>query len=160
MFSSWPARTVRSVSEMQALAAEMARELRGGAVLLLYGELGSGKTTFVQGLARALGVTEQVTSPSFTIAADYPVAGHETITRLVHVDLYRLDAPTAARDPAVADVLESAAEAGRLTVIEWADRLGEPVLAGARRLYFRHGREPSERVVDYEFGQLGNSSLT
>lgn len=139
--------TVRSVAQMQEFAAEVARELRGGEVLLLCGELGSGKTTFVQGLARALGVAEPVTSPSFTIAAEYPVESHETITRLVHVDLYRLDARASTRDPAVADVLESVSEAGRLTVIEWADRLGEAFPAGAQRIYFRHGRRPSERVV-------------
>lgn len=159
MFSNSPSRLLRSVSEMQALAAEVARGLRGGEVLLLYGELGSGKTTFVQGLAQALGVREQVTSPSFTITAEYPIdplplgrgGGQEGVFTLVHVDLYRLAAQAAARDPALADVLESAAEEGRLTVIEWADRLGESVPTGARRMYFRHGSAPSERVADYDF---------
>ncbi len=141
-------RCVSSLAGMHELAAEVASTLTGGEALLLYGELGSGKTTFVQGLARALGVAEHVTSPSYTVMTEYPVKGHAAIARLVHIDLYRLAAGAAASDPAVADALELARAPDRVTVIEWADRLGEAVPAMARRLVFQHGRKPDERMVE------------
>lgn len=141
---------VSSREAMQSVAAEIAKQLKSGDMLLLYGELGSGKTTFVQGLARALGITDPVTSPTFTIVGEYVVAAHPTITTLVHVDLYRLDEKNAARDPAVRDVLERAHDPGRLTVIEWADRLGEAALTGARKISFAHGESPDERLCDVD----------
>src|SRR5688572_16710976 len=99
-------RIVSTPTALQEIAAEMASTLKSGDVLLLYGELGSGKTTFVQGLARALGITDSVTSPTFTIVGDYAVnflplsEGEQEgvgkrITTLVHVDLYRLEEETA-----------------------------------------------------------------
>jgi tRNA threonylcarbamoyladenosine biosynthesis protein TsaE len=76
-----------SAGETRALAAELAAVLPADTVLALHGDMGVGKTTFVQGLARGLGVKEQVTSPTFAIYSVY--AG--TRARLVHLDAYRLD---------------------------------------------------------------------
>ncbi len=70
----------------RAVAAALAPMLRAGDVVLLSGDLGAGKTAFVQGLAAALGVTERVTSPTFTLAATY----HGTMT-VHHLDVYRLE---------------------------------------------------------------------
>src|SRR3954468_19249303 len=74
-----------SPEETEALAAALARTLRAGDVVALSGELGSGKTTFVRGAARALGVAEPVSSPTFT-------TGHRTAppTPVAHLDLYRI----------------------------------------------------------------------
>jgi tRNA threonylcarbamoyladenosine biosynthesis protein TsaE len=148
-------RVVASVREMHELAAELVKQTRGGEVWFLIGELGAGKTTFVQGVTAALGITERVTSPTFTIVGEYSLppdkGGQRGVSALAHADLYRLDEKTAASDPAVQDVLERAGEAGRLTVIEWADRLGEAVPAGTKRLRFQHGEHQNERVVDYDF---------
>ena len=68
-------RELRSLADTAALAAEVAGRLRPGGVLLLEGDLGAGKTTFVQALARALGVARPVTSPTFTLANAYPLPG-------------------------------------------------------------------------------------
>ncbi len=76
----------RSVEETRAVAGALAPLLRRGDVILLSGDLGAGKTAFVQGLAAALGVTERVTSPTFTLAATY----HGTMP-VHHLDVYRLD---------------------------------------------------------------------
>ncbi|HBE90474.1 MAG: tRNA (adenosine(37)-N6)-threonylcarbamoyltransferase complex ATPase subunit type 1 TsaE [Candidatus Andersenbacteria bacterium RIFCSPHIGHO2_12_FULL_46_9] len=150
---------VHSASSMRTLARELAKELRGGEILLLFGELGSGKTTFVQGLAKTLGVKESVTSPTFTIVAEYnlpPGKGGEGFGKLVHVDLYRLSMDEVASDPAVKDVLEQAEKKDRLTVIEWADRLGEGGIAGIVgqenmwRIKFAHGKNLEERTVVIE----------
>jgi len=135
---------ISNVAGMDELAVQVAGEVRAGQVILLTGELGSGKTTFVQGLAKALGVKDQVTSPTFTVVGEY-ATGRGDIKTLVHVDLYRL-AEGAGSDPAVVDVLERAGDGGRLTVIEWADRLRDNV-KGDWMIEFRHGETKSERLV-------------
>lgn len=133
---------------MQQVAAAIAKGLSGGQVLLLTGHLGSGKTTFTQGLAKALGIEQPVTSPTFTIVAEYQVPNHQTIKKFVHVDLYRLDDDKAASDPALVDVLAHAADPDRLTVIEWAEKLGSHVPVNARRIKFEHGKTEQERIVN------------
>ena len=74
-------------TQTEALGARLASSLRDGELVLVEGELGAGKTTFVRGAARALGVTVPVTSPTFTIGQRYPAAAGRTVA---HVDLYRL----------------------------------------------------------------------
>lgn len=104
-----------SVEETRSIAKGLARDLRAGDILYLYGELGSGKTVFVKGLCEGLGVEERVTSPSFVIATEY----HGRIA-VAHVDLYRLD-NTAVNDLPIDEYMLQSG----ITVIEWADRLGE-----------------------------------
>jgi len=140
---------VHDVAEMRELAGRVARDLRGGEMLLLTGELGAGKTTFVQGLAAALGVAETVTSPTFTIVAEYPIAGESTLERLVHVDLYRLEKEAVAGEPAVREMLAAADDSAQVTVIEWAERLGELTPAAARQLTFSHGSKRQDRIVSW-----------
>lgn len=79
---------VKSEEEMLKLAEEIAGELKGNEVICLKGELGAGKTTFVKGLARALGIKEgyQVRSPTFTLVNEYPTRKGN----LIHIDLYRV----------------------------------------------------------------------
>lgn len=139
---------VKSRKEMGEVAYRAAQELRGGEVWLLSGPLGSGKTTFVQALASALGITEKVHSPSYTIVGEYTVSSHPTIAKLIHVDLYRLEY-NVAEDPAVQDVLEQIHEPGRLTVIEWAERLGDSAPKSGKWIYFDYGEAVDERVVTF-----------
>jgi tRNA threonylcarbamoyladenosine biosynthesis protein TsaE len=108
-------RTTASAAETERLAAEVARELRPGDVVLLSGELGAGKTTFVRGAARALGVTSPVTSPTFTIGQRYPAAA--PVTYVSHVDLYRLRS-LRDEDP---DLLADYIGADTITFVEWPD---------------------------------------
>jgi tRNA threonylcarbamoyladenosine biosynthesis protein TsaE len=79
--------TTTSAEETRLLAAGLAAELPADVVLALHGDMGVGKTTFVQGLARGFGVKEQVTSPTFAIYSVYQGAGR----KLVHLDAYRLE---------------------------------------------------------------------
>jgi len=99
--------------QLQAWAAQWAPCLPAGLFLLLHGDLGSGKTTFVQGLARGLGITEAVTSPTFALVHHYP----ESTPPLVHCDLYRLDRT----EVGGLGLFEDSSTV--LTVIEWAERL-------------------------------------
>lgn len=80
--------TTKTAIETQALATDLAAALPPDTTLALHGDLGVGKTTFVQGLARGLGVTEPVTSPTFRIYTVYHGTRH-----LVHLDAYRIESP-------------------------------------------------------------------
>lgn len=104
--------------ETEALGAELAAGLKDGDVVLVRGELGSGKTTFVRGAARALGVTDPITSPTFSIGHRY----RATDTTVSHLDLYRL-VDLEHEDPGLlADYLGS----GRIAFVEWPqDAAGE-----------------------------------
>lgn len=108
--------TTDSPAATQALAAQLAAVARPGDRLALLGELGAGKTQFAKGFARGLGVAEVVNSPSFTLMAEY--AGR---LPLFHLDLYRL----AGAEEALTGGLLDERQADGVTVIEWAERLGE-----------------------------------
>ena len=97
-----------SSAETERLGAELAKSLRPGDLVLVSGELGSGKTTFVRGACRALGVPSPVTSPTFTIGHLYDGDGIE----IAHLDLYRLSKI----DPAI---LEDYVTPERITFVEW-----------------------------------------
>jgi tRNA threonylcarbamoyladenosine biosynthesis protein TsaE len=98
-------------AETESLGAELASTLAGGDVVLVRGELGAGKTTFVRGAARALGVADPVTSPTFSIGHRYS-AGAISVS---HLDLYRLDG-LAGEDPGL---LEDYLGPERIAFVEW-----------------------------------------
>ena len=117
--------TLCGLSATQRLAEAVAALLRPGDVLGLDGDLGAGKTTFVRFLARALGVTGPVTSPTFTLAHTYeaPRWPDRPTPRLIHhIDAYRLAGDADADDLALAEVFDS----GGIVVVEWAERLTLP----------------------------------
>ena len=109
--------TTRSVPATWRLAAQLAAHLPNGGVIALQGELGAGKTTFVQGLARALGITRPVTSPTFTLVGEYP--GDSVL--LVHMDLYRLRSPDDLLTIGFQEYLDRKA----LVAVEWPERAGD-----------------------------------
>lgn len=102
----------RSPAETRRLGARLGRLLRPGDVVLLQGELGAGKTVFVQGMARGLGYTGSVSSKSFVLLGEYP--GRLT---LYHADLYRLEDPEQAEELALAEISADGA-----LVVEWPER--------------------------------------
>jgi tRNA threonylcarbamoyladenosine biosynthesis protein TsaE len=109
-----PARArTASVGETQALAAALAGLCRPGDLLVLAGEMGAGKTAFAQGFARGLGITEQVTSPTFTIVREY--AGPELA--LHHLDVYRLDQLREVVELGLHEMLDEDA----VMLVEWGD---------------------------------------
>src|SRR3989344_4215545 len=145
IYSAFMTANIHGVEEMKALGAKVAERLSAGDILLLKGELGAGKTTFVQGLAITLGVTEQVTSPTFALVAEYPTT-HSNIKLLIHIDLYRLETLAIEKEGAVLEALNLAKEDGRLTVIEWPEKLGSKMPQNAKTIEFRHGANPDERI--------------
>lgn len=109
------------VAATQVLGEYLGRSLPAGTVLLLHGDLGSGKTTLVQGIGRGLGITDAILSPTFTLVSEY----FEGRIPLYHLDLYRLD-PAEARQLNLATYWEGAEMPFGLVAIEWAERLLEP----------------------------------
>lgn len=118
-----------SAADTRRLAGALAAACRPGDVVLVAGELGAGKTTFAQGFAAGLGITQPVTSPTFTLLHDYPcprpVRG---IERLLHADLYRLDSFEEVFDLSLHELVED----GAVAVVEWGDRA--PAAFGASTL--------------------------
>ncbi len=134
---------VASVEETWALAKELAKELKPGDVVCLEGDLGAGKTTFVQGLADALGVPGRVTSPTFCIVQEHQSPG----VLLVHMDLYRLHG----EEDVEALGWEDYVARGAILAIEWPERAGTLIPQNARRIAFRHlGEENRKITIDTE----------
>ncbi|HUA37949.1 MAG TPA: tRNA (adenosine(37)-N6)-threonylcarbamoyltransferase complex ATPase subunit type 1 TsaE [Candidatus Sulfopaludibacter sp.] len=104
-----------SPAETRALGESWGRRAERGLVIALSGDLGAGKTELVKGIARGLGVTRRVHSPTFTLVNEYD-AGRG---RLFHLDLYRLDTP----GQIMAAGLEEFLRPDGVTVIEWAEKL-------------------------------------
>jgi tRNA threonylcarbamoyladenosine biosynthesis protein TsaE len=105
-----------SSEETRRLAAALAQELVAGDLLLLVGDLGTGKTTFTQGLARGLGVTDPVTSPTFTLVRAYR-CGPGPVRTFLHADLYRLDRMRDVVDLGIGEMVED----DSVAVVEWGD---------------------------------------
>jgi tRNA threonylcarbamoyladenosine biosynthesis protein TsaE len=127
-----------SAEETEAAGAELARRLAPGDVVLVTGELGSGKTTFVRGAARALGVEGPVTSPTFTIGHVLPGR-----VEVAHIDLYRLGS-LAGEDPAL---LDDYLTEERVAFVEWP-AVAEPELRRvAARVRLEHAGEHRRRIT-------------
>lgn len=107
----------KSAQETQRFGRKFASGLKGGEVIALVGELGGGKTTFVQGLARGLGIKERIISPTFILRRDY----NGRSKKLVHVDLYRLEERVEEEFKNLG--IEDDLREGAVVVIEWADKL-------------------------------------
>ncbi len=126
-----------SAAATEAAGADLAERLGPGDVVLISGDLGSGKTTFVRGACRALGVEEPVTSPTFTIGQLY--AGR---VEVAHLDLYRLDS-LAGEDPSL---LDGYLTPDRIGFVEWP-AIGEPAIGRVvARVTLEHAGEDRRRV--------------
>jgi tRNA threonylcarbamoyladenosine biosynthesis protein TsaE len=110
----------KSEQETRAIAKKVAAELKGGETLCLIGDLGAGKTAFTKGLARALGVKQIITSPTFVLMKNYKTTGQRSIKQLTHIDAYRL---SEGRELEAIGALEYFNGKDCVTVIEWADRV-------------------------------------
>jgi tRNA threonylcarbamoyladenosine biosynthesis protein TsaE len=114
--------TAHSTDDTRGIAQAIAKLVRAGDMIVLIGEMGSGKTTFSQHFAHALGVTEPVTSPTFNLLHNY--AGGRL--QLHHADLYRLERTGELDDLGLTDLQE----AGGVMLVEWGDVVGDALGTG------------------------------
>lgn len=138
--------TSQSLAETDKLAQDFLANLRPesarATVIGLRGDLGSGKTTFVQALARALGLTEQITSPTFVIEKIYNLDGKRVFKKLVHIDAYRLDNY---QDLAKLNFRDLLIDESNLILVEWAERVSE-ILGNYREINFKFIDEKTREI--------------
>jgi tRNA threonylcarbamoyladenosine biosynthesis protein TsaE len=140
--------TTNSAAETEALGERLASSLSPGDVVLVAGELGSGKTTLIRGACRGLGVRDPVTSPTFTIGQRY--SGRLPVS---HLDLYRLRT-LAGEDPAL---LEDYLSADGVAFIEWPEIAQAGLPRVTRRVELRHaGGDAREIEVDPRAAPAGS----
>ncbi|MEK7288354.1 MAG: tRNA (adenosine(37)-N6)-threonylcarbamoyltransferase complex ATPase subunit type 1 TsaE [Elusimicrobiota bacterium] len=141
-FSSYSPEETACLAE-KILKICRARQTR---LILLSGNLGSGKTVFVQGLARTLDVKNWVKSPSFVLIQEYRIPKGRFYKRLIHADLYRLDSAKDLSGLNLGDYLE---DPGNLVAIEWAEKLPRAFWRGEKtvQIFFKPGRRPDFRAI-------------
>lgn len=140
----------KSAEETQEVGEKFGRTLSRGETIALYGRLGTGKTTFVQGLARGLGIKEQVVSPSYILMRQYGKGPKEaeTTPKLVHIDLYRLESLRQVQDLGLDEVFE---DKNSIVVIEWADKLKGELPEHCIKIIFEF-IDNSGRKITIEYG--------
>ncbi|MFA5127010.1 MAG: tRNA (adenosine(37)-N6)-threonylcarbamoyltransferase complex ATPase subunit type 1 TsaE [Patescibacteria group bacterium] len=131
----------KSVKETESIAAQLAKDLRGGEVIALSGNLGAGKTVLVRGLAKALGLKDNINSPTFVLLKVYNLK-YKKIKRFIHVDCYRLEGQEDLHDIGLGDYLS---DPENLVVIEWADRI-KNLPANAIRVSLDHIANDQRRI--------------
>lgn len=138
-----------SAAETRRLASEMARQtLRQGperqaTILALRGELGSGKTTFVQGFLRGLGLKRVSPSPTFILWRRFNFR-RRGFSAVFHVDAYRIKKPRELFSLGLEGILSNPEH---IVLLEWPERLGARLPRAAQRVEFRHGRQAHERMI-------------
>ena len=135
-----------SRAETEALGARLADALSEGRVVAFTGDLGAGKTAFVSGMARALGVEERVTSPTFTIVNEYE-GGR---LPLFHFDMYRLSSSDELFDIGWEDYLAR----GGVCAVEWSENVEEAIESDAVRGSIVRGDGDDDRVITIEGVEL------
>ncbi|MCI5746232.1 tRNA (adenosine(37)-N6)-threonylcarbamoyltransferase complex ATPase subunit type 1 TsaE [Eubacterium pyruvativorans] len=134
---------IRNEEDTKAFGRKLAEELEAGDILALIGDLGTGKTTLTKSVAAGLGVTEDITSPTFNIVNEY----HSGRLPLYHFDVYRLESG--------ADLFEIGGEeyfdAGGVCIIEWADLVAEALPDDTKVIFLEYGAQEGERIYRCTF---------
>ena len=150
---------LNSEEDTEKFGEEIAEELKGGGTLALIGNLGAGKTTLTKYIAKGLGISKMITSPTFTIVNEYhqekdscqdgkePCQDGKERIDLYHVDAYRLEGAEAAFDIG----LEEYFEEGNICIIEWADIVDEILPDDTKYIFLEYGDSEGERIAKCTF---------
>jgi len=134
----------KSPQETQEIARRILSNFKKGGVIALHGELGSGKTTFAQGIARALGITQRVVSPTFLIRKEYSIPTKNNIRKLYHLDLYRLQS---AKEVDAIGIREIMNEQDALVLIEWPEKIIESLPTSTIHIIFEYIDETIRKII-------------
>lgn len=128
-----------SAEETRAFAEKYAKTLSAGDVVLLEGELGAGKTEFVKGIAKGLGIPDEITSPTYAYMNEYPCAG----VTLYHFDCYRLSCGAQAEALGLTDYFY----AGGICVVEWSENITDVLPEGCKEVFIRKTGENEREIL-------------
>ena len=137
----------KSAQETKKIAKLLAQEISRPVVLALTGDLGSGKTTFIQGFLKGLGVKKRITSPTFVIMRTYNL--------VYHIDCYRLSKAKELLKLGFKEILQSPKV---IILIEWAEKIQKILPKNTIWLEFKHGKKPNERVIRFSSLDINISS--
>jgi len=129
----------KSPSETEKLAKKLLAENQGTSLFGLVGDLGSGKTAFIKGIAKALGIKRNITSPTFVIEKIYPSQSRQ----LIHIDAYRLSSN---QDLAAIGYDELVADKNNLIFIEWPERVFSQFPADMKIIKFEYADEKTRKI--------------
>lgn len=140
----------KSSEETQELAQDFAEKLKGGETLALYGELGSGKTTFVQGLAKGLGIKRRIISPTFIIVRTYKISIKYKVLSIkyfYHIDLYRINSDKEIEGLGIKEIMN---DPQSIVAIEWAEKMGDLLPKERIDIHFKYVDESKRRIkIEY-----------
>lgn len=157
----------KNEKQTKKIAGQLVKKLKGGEVIALTGNLGAGKTTFIQGLANGLKIEKNVNSPTFVLMKIYPVksrgAGispkaklfnrvspvkNSPVLYLCHVDAYRIKNPLELAD---IGALEYFRDKNTVSIIEWADKIKSILPKKIIEITIKHGKKENERTIDINY---------
>ncbi len=131
----------RDLAATEGAAQELAAALKGNETVAFFGDLGAGKTTFIRALCKALGVEDEVTSPTFAMVHEY----HSGPFPIYHFDMYRVDGEDSLFSTGYYDYLDHG-----LMLIEWSENIESLLPPDAIRLYLTYGEQEGERLIRME----------
>lgn len=140
-----------SFEETQNLGKELATTLKGGELIALYGNLGGGKTTFVQGLALGLGIKRRIISPTFIIIRTYEINNQKSIIKnqelrpktFYHIDLYRTETSDDIRGLGIDEIIGNS---NNIIVVEWAEKMKDFLPKKRIDIYFEYLDENKRKI--------------
>ena len=141
--------TTQSAAKTKQIACQFAKEITRtesdcARVIALAGNLGAGKTTFVQGFAHALGIKEKIQSPTFVLMKIYSLDKQKHLKHLVHIDAYRIETPQELEHLGFRELLK---DKDAVILIEWADRVKKLLPKETMWIIFEHGGNINERII-------------
>lgn len=140
----------KSEQETIKFGERLAKKFRGGEILCLEGELGTGKTTLIKGIAKGLGIRRNITSPTFVLMKLYPIK-HPSIQaskHLCHIDAYRIND---AQELVDIGALEYLASPTTVVVIEWAEKVKDILPKHCTWVKVKHGKSKDKRIIQVIF---------
>lgn len=134
-----------SFEETRGMGKELGRTLRGGEFIALYGDLGGGKTTFVQGLTLGIGIKRRITSPTFIIIRSYKIESK----MFYHIDLYRIQTTTDLKGIGIQDVIK---DKNSIIVVEWAEKMKHFLPEKRFDIFFEYLDENKRKIKIIHYG--------
>lgn len=130
----------KSFEETQKLGYDFAKTLKRGAMVCLYGDLGSGKTTFVQGLAKGLGIKKRIISPTFVIVRSHKLE----VGSFYHIDLYRIESERNLEELGIEEIINNK---NNIVAIEWAEKLKNYLSQKRIDIKFSYEKENVKKIT-------------